>query len=324
MWHGTTTGAVRDAARALTASESFDLVICDFLQTALHADGLSGPKRVLFQHNVEAQILKRHAETAGSRLKRQYMGLQWRRMQRFEAETGRDFDAVVAVSDTDREVFERDYGWPHVRVIDTGVDVDYFRPTITPVHDGRVLFLGSMDWLPNQDGVQHFVRDIWPLIRQARSDATFQVVGRNPPPPIRALSEVPGVEVVGTVPDVRPYLAKAATVVVPLRVGGGTRLKIFEAMAAGKAVVSSTVGCEGLPVMAGRHLLVEDEPAAFAAAVTRLLGSPADQAELGAAARRLVAERYGSEPVARQFDRICRDVVETSAAADSRRAVAVG
>ena len=199
---------VRDAARALTASESFDLVICDFLQTALHADGLSGPKRVLFQHNVEAQILKRHAETAGSRLKRQYMGLQWRRMQRFEAETGRDFDAVVAVSDTDREVFERDYGWPHVRVIDTGVDVDYFRPTITPVHDGRVLFLGSMDWLPNQDGVQHFVRDIWPLIRQARPDATFQVVGRNPPPPIRALGEVPGVEVVGTVPDVRPYLAE--------------------------------------------------------------------------------------------------------------------
>jgi glycosyltransferase involved in cell wall biosynthesis len=181
-----------------------------------------------------------------------------------------------------------------------------------------------MDWLPNQDGVQHFVRDIWPLVRQARPDATFQVVGRNPPPPIRALAEVPGVEVVGTVPDVRPYLAGAAAIVVPLRVGGGTRLKIFEAMAAGRAVVSSTIGCEGLPVTAGRHLLVEDEPAAFAGAVNRLLDSSTEQENLGAAARRLVAERYGSEPVARQFDQICRDVVESGTTDGSRVVSAVG
>jgi glycosyltransferase involved in cell wall biosynthesis len=312
---------VRSAARSLIAAEPFDLVICDFLQTALHADGLTGPKRILFQHNVEAQILKRHADTARG-LRRRYMALQWQRMRRFEAKTGRTFDAVVAVSETDRRVFERDYGWRHVRTIDTGVDVDYFRPTSDPVVSDRVLFLGSMDWLPNQDGVEYFVREVWPLIRRARPGATFQVVGRNPPPPIRALGDVVGVEVVGTVPDVRPYLAEAAAVVVSLRIGGGTRLKIFEAMAAGKAVVSSTVGCEGLPVIPGRHLLVEDDPGAFAAAVTRLLASPNERAELENAARRLVAEQYGSEQVARQFDQICRDVVEEEATVGAQCAVA--
>ncbi len=213
-------------------------------------------------------------------------------------------------------------GWRHVRTIDTGVDVDYFRPTSDPVVSDRVLFLGSMDWLPNQDGVEYFVREVWPLIRRARPGATFQVVGRNPPPPIRALGDVLGVEVIGTVLDVRPYLAEAAAVVVPLRIGGGTRLKIFEAMAAGKAVVSSTVGCEGLPVTPGRHLLVEDDPGAFAAAVTRLLASPNERAGLENAARRLVAEQYGSEQVARQFDQICRDVVAEVATVGAQCAVA--
>ncbi len=307
--------ALRARARDLLASERYDLVICDFLQTALHVLGLEAPATVLFQHNVEAQILRRHAETAPGWLRRRYMARQWRRMRRFEAEAGRRFDTVIAVSEPDRAFFEKEYGWRQVSAIDTGVDTDYFRPAEADGQEDRVLFLGSLDWLPNQEGVKDFVRHVWPLVRRRRPRATFQLVGRNPSREVVTLRAVDGVEVVGTVPDVRPYLAGAAAVVVPLLVGGGTRLKIFEAMAMGKAVVSSTVGCEGLPVTAGEHLLVEDAPAAFADAVVRLLTSPRERAGLGAAARRLVCERFGAEAVARQFDDICRDTLARKAGA---------
>jgi glycosyltransferase involved in cell wall biosynthesis len=148
------------------------------------------------------------------------------------------------------------------------------------------------------------------LIRRGRPRATFQVVGRNPPPELRQLSGTDGIEVVGTVPDVRPYLEEAAVVVVPIRVGGGTRLKIFEAMAMGKAVVSTSVGAEGLPVTDGEHLILADDPADFACAVTLLLGAPDRRAHLGNASRLVVNERYGTETVAHQFDSICRQTVE--------------
>jgi glycosyltransferase involved in cell wall biosynthesis len=233
-------------------------------------------------------------------------------MRRYEGECGERFDAVIAISEPDRESFEEDYGWRHVRAIETSVDLDYFRTAGRPEVPDRVVFVGSMDWLPNQDGVKYFVERVWPLVRRRRHGATFRVVGRNPPPEIRRLSGVDGVEVAGTVPDVRPYLDEAAVMAVPLLVGGGTRLKIFEAMAMGKAVVSTTVGAEGLSVIPGEHLLIADDPSGFADAVVSTLESPEHRAALGDAARRLVNERFGTEPVARQFDEICRAAAQGS------------
>ena len=297
---------VRARARTLLAQERYDLIICDFLQTALHGVDLNGPPSILFQHNVEAQILRRHAETSSGWLKRRYLSMQWQRMRRFEAAMGRKFDAVIAVSAQDRAIFERDYGWQHVHAIDTSVDTDYFQPAPVPEDDSRVLFLGSMDWLPNREGVKHFVRHVWPLVRKEHPRAVFEIVGRNPSPEILAMGSVEGVEVVGTVDDVRPYLARSAVVVVPLLVGGGTRLKIFEAMAMDKAVVSTAIGCEGLPVAAGKHLLVEDTPVGFAQAVCSLMASNEQRRKLAAAGRTLVCESYGTEPVAGQFDAVCR------------------
>src|SRR5262249_11347628 len=151
------------------------------------------------------------------------------------------FDAVIAVSELDRRAFERDYGWHGVRAIDTAVDLDYFWPSGRAEQPGRVLFVGSVDWVPNPAGGSFFLRAVWPRVLARRPDATFQVVGRGPPAKLRRLSGLHRVEVVGTVPDVRPYLEEAALVVVPILVGGGTRLKIYEAMAVGKAVVSTTV-----------------------------------------------------------------------------------
>jgi len=304
---------LRGRAARLLAQETFDLLICDFVQMAGNAIGLDVPAKILFEHNVEAEIFRRHAETDAGWLRRRYMTLQWRKMQRFEADAGRHFDTVIAVSRRDQNLFESDYGWQHVHVIDTAVDLDYFTPQPDLERAGCVLFVGSMDWLPNQDGVRYFVSEVWDRIRQQCPQATFRIVGRNPPPEIARLAEAPGVEVVGTVPDVRPYLAEAAVVVVPLRIGGGTRLKIFEAAAMKKAVISTSLGAEGLDVVPGEHLLVADDSESFGDAVVELLDNKVRRSTLAARARELVVENYSSEAVAAQFEEICRKTVEQAA-----------
>ncbi len=297
--------ALRSRAHEVVAEESSDLIICDFLQSAKHVIDITSCPRILFQHNVEAQILERLARASkGSRA--WYMKQQSRRMRHFESKCGARFDGVIAVSENDKQKFEQDYGWDRVYAIDTGVDVDFFRPDDdVEEQEGSILFVGSMDWIPNQDGVRYFLHEIWPLVRDKRPGATFQVVGRNPPADLVRRSGHDGIEVTGTVPDIRPYLARAAVFVVPLLAGGGTRLKIFEAMAMRKAIVSTTVGAEGLPVSNGEHLLLEDTPADVAAAVIRLLDSTDERARLADSSSRLVVQRFKTEVVARQFDEIC-------------------
>lgn len=299
-------------AQALIAEAPYDLLICDFVQMARNAFELDVPAKLLFQHNVEAQIFERHAKSDASWARRALMRQQWKKMRRFESAAGSQFDGVVAVSPQDRAIFQRDYGWQHVQTIDTAVDVDYFQPDGEPTDSQSVVFVGSMDWLPNQDGVRFFVEKIWPLVREARPEAIFQIVGRNPTPAIRKLGAIPGVEVLGTVPDVRPPQREAAVVVVPLLVGGGTRLKIFEAMAMGKAIVSTALGAEGLPVTSGEHLEIVDEPAQFARTVIQLLEDPSRRAILGHQAREFVCAHYTAEAVSRQFDAICQRVAESA------------
>jgi glycosyltransferase involved in cell wall biosynthesis len=301
--------AVRRRVEELLRREHFDLLICDTVHMARHVIGLDLPPAVLFQHNVEAQILERHADVGGSALMRAYMRSQYRRMAAFEAGCGKHFDHVIAVSRQDASIFAERYGWRDVDAIDTAVDTDLFEPRPLEEVEGRVMFLGSMDWLPNQNGMRWFCKHVWPRVRERRPDATFQIVGRSPPPWIRALAELPGVEVTGSVPDVRPYLAAASVVVVPLLVGGGTRLKIYEAMAMARATVSTTIGAEGLPVEPGTHFLQADDPETFAADVLRLLDDAPFRRGIGEAANAFVRERYGSEPITRQFEAICLDVL---------------
>ena len=302
--------ALRARARQLLESDNYDLLICDFVQMARNSFGLDVKAKVLFQHNVEAQIFDRHAQSDSNWFLRQYMSLQYRKMRRFENRAGRQFDTVIAVSPQDRMTFEREYGWKHVTQIDTAVDVDYFRPSGSNEQPDKVLFVGQMDWLANAHGVRHFVQQVWPHIHARWPSARFQVVGRNPGPEVFQLANVQGVEVVGTVPDVRPYLEQATVVVVPLLVGGGTRLKIFEAMAMGKAVVSTTLGAEGLPVRSGEHLLIADSASALTECVSSLLQDPVARNQMGIRAQQLVRERHTAEMVSRQFEQICQDTVE--------------
>jgi glycosyltransferase involved in cell wall biosynthesis len=227
-------------------------------------------------------------------------------MVRFEREQCRRFDQVVAVSESDAETFRTAYGAAHVAAVPTGVDIEYFAPMPLPPEPGHLVFVGAMDWLPNVDGITWFVREVLPLVQQAVPGAHLSIVGRNPGTAIRRLAEAhEGVAVTGAVPDVRPYLARGAAVIVPLRVGGGTRLKIYEAMAAGRPLVSTAVGAEGLPIAPGEHYLAADSAPDLAAACIQLLRDPAAAEAMGRRGAQYVREHFGWAEVAEEFGRIC-------------------
>ena len=249
---------------------------------------------------------------AGSSLARRlYAGVNWRKLRREELGTYRDADGVYLCSATDERRLLDEVPGARTAVIPNAADVEYYQPRPTdPPPDGRTLvFFGHLSYIPNVDGVIHFVRDIWPRIAEAHPEARFKIIGGNPPPSLQLLAG-PRVEVVGFVPDLRPYLAAAAAVVVPLRLGGGTRLKIVEAMAMGKAIVSTVLGAEGIEAEPGRDILIADTPEAFAGSVNRLLAEPERAARIGKSARRLAVDRYAWSSSARSLENFYRSILE--------------
>jgi sugar transferase (PEP-CTERM/EpsH1 system associated) len=300
--------AFRRAVETLLREQAFDLIVCDFLTPSVNLPRRLPCPAVIFTHNVESEIWRRHAETTQGFLRPLY-GAQYRRMLRYEAGALERFDAVLTVSDADRATFARIYPGAHrtpVEVVPTGVDTSYFAPRDqsepVPALPPRLVFTGSMDWLPNEDAMVHFCADVLPSIRRVRPDLELAIVGRAPTAGVRRLATDPRVLVTGRVDDVRPFVRDASLYIVPLRIGGGTRLKIFEAMAMGLPVVSTTVGAEGLPVTPGTHLVVADGADAFAHAVLTLLDDDERRRQLGAAARALVASQYDWSTIARGFE----------------------
>ena len=295
----------------LLEEQRFDLIVCDFLFPAVNLPKRLPCPAVMFTHNVESEIWRRHAETKTDAIGRLLYGAQYRRMLRYERRTLARFDGILAVSDADRETFARLYPGAidqPVHVVPTGVDTEYFAPareSVNPqsaIRNPHLIFTGSMDWLPNEDAMIYFCRDVLPAIRAEVPDVALTIVGRTPTPSVKRLAEERGVTVTGRVDDVRPYMRDAAVYIVPLRIGGGTRLKIFEAMAMGKAVVSTTIGAEGLPVTDGEHVLLADDPESFARAVVHLIRDTGHRTRLEAAARALVLARYDWSAVASELE----------------------
>jgi glycosyltransferase involved in cell wall biosynthesis len=286
--------------RAQMRSGAFDRAVCDFLAPAPHFDDLG--RTVLFQHNVETMIWRRHAETAQGTLRRAYFRLQADRMFAFEKQVCRAAGSIIAVSTADRDMMRNLFGAERVQDTPTGVDCEYFASqTAPPAAD--FVFVGSMDWMPNIDGMGWFVQEVLPLIRKQRPDASVAIAGRQPAESIRALAAAdPLLHVTGTVPDIRPWLWGSGVSIVPLRVGGGTRLKIYEAMAAGVPVVSTSIGAEGLDYTHGENLLLADSPAAFAEACLRALTDKPLARKLAGNARQMVAERFSWDRVAADFE----------------------
>lgn len=298
------------AYRAL-ASDRDALVVVDFVHAAVNLPDASPHARVLFQHNVEAMIWDRQAEAQTDPVWRRYFRLQADRMRRFEAQTCARFDCVIAVSEADAQYMRERYGLKHVRAIPTSVDTNYFEfAPLAADSPPSIVFVGSMDWSPNEDGVLWFASQVLPLIHAAHPDATFTVVGRSPGPRIRELAQHDiRIRVTGRVDDVRPYLRSATCSVVPLHVGGGTRIKIYESISAGTPVVSTTIGAEGLPLDHDRHVLIADDARGFAELVLRMLCPNGERDRLAHSGAEFVRARFGTAAVAREFDAICREAV---------------
>jgi glycosyltransferase involved in cell wall biosynthesis len=284
----------------LLREESYDAAVCDFLVTAINFPALE--QAVLFEHNVETVIWRRHAENATDPLRRAYFRLQERRMFAFEAAACRRAARVVTVSETDAATMQQLFG-VNCSPIPTGVDMEYFRPPSGQPERKGLVFVGSMDWMPNVDGVLWFTEHVLPLIRARQPGLPITIVGRTPPPAILALAgSDPFFSVTGTVADVRPYLWNAAVSIVPLRIGGGTRLKIYEAMAAGLPVVSTTVGAEGLDVRDGETIALADSPEEFARRCLDLATDSDASRRMSSAALDLVTSRCSWEHVSRRFE----------------------
>ena len=312
---------VERRVRELVTAGSFDVVVADFLFAIANVPAALPVPLAFFEHNVEYLIWKRLADVETRAWRRALLGIEWRKVRRAEAQACARAAITIAVSDEDRTLLEQDAPDTHLVTIPTGVETSYFQPDDEHERPDHLVFSGSMDWYPNEDAVIHFVESIWPRIRQARPFATFTIIGRHPSPRVRALGATPGVQVSGTVDDVRPLIAEGAVYVVPLRVGGGTRLKIFEALAMGKAVVSTTIGAEGLGVTPDRHLVLADDPVVFADAVIALLGDRAGRRALGAEGRRIVVEQYSWARVGQEFERHLRDAATRHYAPRTDRAL---
>lgn len=299
--------SIRRQIEELLRKERFDIVVADFLSATLTLPKQTPCPMILFAHNVETEIWKRHYEVTHSPLRKMIMGIEYWKMRRFESNPPRHFDHILTVSQKDSEFFARLVSADRVSVLPTGVDLEFFAPAAAPPVPGRLVFSGSMDWMANEDAILYFAGDILPLVASAVPEVSLTAAGRDPTLPLRKLEkENPRIALTGTVPDIRPHVAAGEVYVVPLRVGSGTRLKIFEAMAMGKAVVSTRVGAEGLPVTHGENILLADRPREFADAVVRLLGDPGLRTKLGTAARQLVTENFGNPAVAKQ----CHDILD--------------
>lgn len=291
----------------LAARERVDLWQCEWTPYAAAMRGLPGARWVVMAHNVESLIWQRYYETEQHPLRRWYIEKQWRKFAAFERAAFAAASCTIAVSDADAELAERDFGAQQVAVVDNGVDTQFFTPGDGPREAERLLFLGSLDWRPNQDGVRHFLERVFPLVRQGAPRCELDIVGRNPPPWLTALvAATPGARLSANVTDVRPWLRSATLMVTPLRIGGGSRLKILESLACELPVVSTTVGCEGLELEAGRHLAVADAPEDFASCVLARIRDRSGSAQQARAGREVVLQRYDWDALADRLDEVWR------------------
>ena len=301
---------VARAMRQLLAEDVYDVLVCDFAMAAGVIPWDTPTPKVLFSHNVEAQIWQRHYQVSRNPLWKLVSWGEYQKMMRFERLCLERSHHVLTVSEADRTFFSQFVDPRKISVIPTGVDTEYFRPVAGLERPASLVFTGAMDWMPNEDAMLYFVRTILPMIRREVPDVELTIAGRQPTS--KLLAAVGGdrrIHVTGRVEDIRPHVHQGAVYVVPLRIGGGTRLKIFEAMAMGKAIVSTMIGAEGLPVRDSTHLLLADRPEDFAHKVVSLLRQPALRHRLGLTARSLVEQNHSWSAVALQFESVVQFVI---------------
>jgi glycosyltransferase involved in cell wall biosynthesis len=284
----------QSAVDNLVCSETFDVVQVQQLHMVQYLPAGFDCPTVLDVDNLWSKLWQRMIEIAPERrfTRRVLAAIDYRKRCTYEKSAVQKFDACLAVCQED-EVFIRTLA-PQVMtaVVPNGVDTSYYVPQVTGQAERSLLFTGTMGWRANIDAVKFFVNDVFPIVQQYDPSTIFRIVGRDPTQDVRELAQSPTIDVTGFVEDVRPYMAESAVYVVPLRAGAGTRLKILEGLAMGKAVVSTSLGAEGLEVTDGENVLIADEPSEFATKVIRLLRDQGLREKLGRNGRRLVESRY--------------------------------
>lgn len=315
-----TSPALAEAVRAFAAENAVDVWHCEwtpYAQVLLAALGseLSSAPWTVMAHNVESLIWRRYAETAENPMKRWYIKQQLRKFERFERWAYSAATASIAVSREDAALMRAEFGGTRVKVVENGVDVDFFRPQRDVERNpAQMLFMGSLDWRPNQDAAVQLLTEILPAVRAEVPHATAVLVGRRPPEWLRALAaSTPGAELHADVPDVRSFLARCGFLTVPLRIGGGSRLKILEALAAGTPVVSTRVGAEGLELEPGRDLLVAETRDEMVNATLHAIRAGEQLQDTAERGRRQVLARYSWELLAERLDGVWNSVARQPA-----------
>jgi sugar transferase (PEP-CTERM/EpsH1 system associated) len=315
--------AFRERLAMRLAESPFDVVqieaieLAPYLSTIKHAcsqTGQPGPLVVYEDHNAEWVLQKRACLTDLRNPRRwpaaAYSLVQWQRLKGYEADVCRRADRVVAVSEADRDAIRAIAPDVAVTVVPNGVDLQEHADYQGPTEHYDLVFTGKMDFRPNVDAMLWFGQHVWPLIHQHRSQTRLAIVGQRPHRRLDILRELPGITLTGWVEDVKPYIAGATVYVAPLRVGGGTRLKLLQAMAMGTAIVATSLGAEGFPVTHDQELLLADTPQDFAQAVLTLLDDPQGRARLGTAARRLVQAAYGWDSLVPRLETLYATMLE--------------
>jgi glycosyltransferase involved in cell wall biosynthesis len=284
---------------ALLHFDSIDLA----LFAASFGDRAAGFRKVLNHHNCESAMAERRAENEPNPLKRIYLRSQARKLARLERAICPVFDVNLAVSELDMQVLRRHASEAHFHVVENGTDTDYFVPAMAEEEPDSLIFASSLYWYPNISALQLFIREIWPLVKLQRPGVHLYVAGMKPSDSlVRWLRQDPGITVAVSPPDIRPWIARAAVFVCPMLDGGGTKVKILDAMAMAKAVVSTSIGCEGLEVKHGENILLADTPQDFAGLILRALEDRSLRERLSAAGRVLVEERYGWEAIGARLE----------------------
>jgi len=287
-----------NAVRRHASKHTFDLVEIGTIALAKYRELLPEVPSLLVHHNIESELLLRRSKNASNPLSRAYLAHQGRKLRRFEQHVCEKFDYHTTVSEHDKKTLESMHRDVRVQIVPNGVDTDYFVPGNDSVLANSLVFVGGMSWYPNLDAMNYFTSDIWYLIKNKIPDLTMTMIGRDPPGNItRFAQKETGFKCLGFVEDVRSHISEAAVYVVPLRVGGGTRLKILDAMAMGKAIVSTTIGCEGIDVTHGTDIIIADTAEDIAARTVELLGNRQMREEIGRNARQKALDLYSWKKV---------------------------
>ena len=293
------TGSWLDGARTLEAyarlwgDKQFDIVHVDTISLDSYRSAFNGSRILLTHHNAESHMIGRRLERAGNPFHRIYLRREFVALERIERRVVPEYDENIVCSEVDRRRLLELVPGARISVVPNGVDVDYFQPLPVPTTSRSMVFAGNMGWYPNAEAARFIVKQLWPMAKQVVSDIEMDLIGARPPrEAVELAGRDPAWRTHGFVTDIRPLVARAFAYVCPISDGGGTRLKILDAMAMGKAIVAHPIACEGLDLEHGRNVLFAETPEQFVQAIALLVQEPGLQGELGGKARRLAVERY--------------------------------